>query len=302
MNRLPSHLADRAAEFFAFEYAFTVSSLMASTAVGLVCGALSTILVLRGLSLLGDAMGHATLPGVCLGFLAAGGQKVWGWLFAGAMLTVMAGAGIVALLSDRPRTRNDATIGIVLSVFFGFGIVLLSGIQASPTGSQSGLDAFLLGNAAGVSRTESIALMGLALLVLGALVLFHRVVSVATFDPIYAASIGLPEKPLHWIFLALLSVVVVSSLQAVGVVLVAAMLIIPGSTALLVSRKLTHATAASATAGALAGALGAFLSFAFEGVGTGPAMTLVAAFVFFVVLLGSRARVVVQRLRAGESL
>ncbi len=278
---------ERTSEFWSMQYEFVAWALASSVAVGLLCGLVGTFLVLRGMSLLGDATGHATLPGVCIGFLVAGGQKVMGWLLAGALLTGLLATWLVGFLSRRPRTRPDAAIGTVLSVFFGAGIVLLSYIQASPTGAQTGLNDFLFGNAAAVSPGHALGVMTLALVAVIAVFSFRRVLSVAIFDRVFAESVGIPVSWVDYGLLGTLGLAVVASIQAVGVVLVSAMLIIPGATAILVTSRLGHSLTLSAVLGALSGVTGTWLSFVFEGVGTGPAMTLVAAFFFVMALIFS---------------
>lgn len=277
--------AARFVEFFSFEYAFTANALMASIIVGALCGVVGTFLVLKGLSLLGDATGHATLPGVCLGFLVAGGAKVMSLLLLGALVSGFLAAVLVGLLSRGPRARTDASIGVVLSVFFGLGIVLLSYIQSSPTGAQAGLNVFLYGNAAGVDATQVASLGTLAAIVLGLIVVFRRWLVSAVFDEGFARSIGVPVRWVYFGLLAALAVAVVVSIQAVGVVLVSAMLIIPPSTALFICKRIGRVVVLSGLIGVVAGATGAATSYVFEGVSTGPAMVIIAGAIFFVALL-----------------
>ena len=269
----------RAVEFFSFEYDFAVRALLASMGVGLVCGVVGTFLVLRGMSLLGDATGHATLPGVCVGFLLVG-SKAMGALLLGALAAGFAAAVLVGLLSRGPRSRPDAAIGVVLSVFFGLGIVLLSYIQNSPTAAQSGLQSFLFGNAAGVSSVQLWWLLSIAAVLLALTAIFYRPLLVTVFDPDFARSIGVPTTLVHYALLGALSVAVVVSIQAVGVVLVSAMLIIPPSAALFLTKRLPRALVYAGLIGVASGALGAFASYLWEGVATGPAMVIVAGAFF----------------------
>ncbi len=289
--------AGRVLEFFRFEYAFTINALAASIVVGLLCGVVGTFLVLRSLSLVGDATGHATLPGVCLGFFAAGGAKVMSVLLAGALLSGFLAAVLVGVLARGPRSRSDASIGVVLSLFFGLGIVMLSYIQSSPTGAQAGLNRFLYGNAAGVDLEQVLWLGALGVAVLGLIVVFWRWLVASSFDPVFARSIGVPVAAVHYGLLGALAVAVVISIQAVGVVLVSAMLIIPPSTALFLSKRVGWVAFLAGLLGMLAGACGAVASYVFEGVSTGPAMVLVAGALFVVALLfGPRGGLVTQAL------
>ena len=285
-------------EFFRFEYAFTLNALIASVTVGALCGVVGTFLVLRGLSLVGDATGHATLPGVCLGFLVAGSAKVMSVLLAGALLSGFLAAVLVGVLSRGPRARTDASIGVVLSLFFGVGIVLLSYIQNSSTGAQAGLNRFLYGNAAGVDFAQVLWLGGVALVVVALIIVFWRWLVASSFDPVFARSMGVPVRAVHYGLLGALSIAVVISIQAVGVVLVSAMLIIPPSSALFISKRVGRVALFSAAFGVVSGASGAVLSYVFEGVSTGPAMVLVAGAIFTVALLfGPRGGIVTDIVR-----
>ncbi|MFU8806127.1 MAG: metal ABC transporter permease [Bradymonadaceae bacterium] len=275
---------ERALEFFTFRYDFVIDALGASMLIGAICGLVGTFLVLRGLSLIGDATGHATLPGVCIAFLLVG-SKSMGALLIGALISGVIGALLVGVLSRGPRSRPDAAIGIVLSVFFGIGIVLLSYIQNSPTGAQAGLGSFLFGNAAGVTRAQLFWVLGITIALASLVVVFYRPLMLTVFDESFARSIGIPTAALSAGLLGALAICVVISIQAVGVVLVAAMLIIPPSTALFLSKRLPKVLAISATVGAVSGALGAFISYIAEGVATGPAMVLVAALFFSLALI-----------------
>lgn len=295
----PSYAA-RFLEFFSFEYAFTLNALLASVIVGGLCGVVGTFLVLRGLSLIGDATGHSTLPGVCIGFLVAGGTKAMGALLLGALFSGFVATVLVGVISRGARSRTDASIGVVLSVFFGIGIVLLSYIQNSPTGAQAGLNRFLYGNAAGVASEQVLVLGGLSFVVLALVAVFWRYLVVSIFDQTFAQAIGVPVRGVYYGLLAALAIAVVVSIQAVGVVLVSAMLIIPPSTALFLSKRIAIVTGWSAAFGIVAGAMGAVISYVFEGVATGPAMVLVAGSFFALALLFGPRGGLLRRIRTGK--
>ena len=289
----------RAIEFFSFKYQFVTLALVASIVVGALCGLVGTFLVLRRLSLLGDAAGHSTLPGLAIAFLVVGSLST-GALMVGALVSSFLSALAVGLFSSGPRSRPDAAIGIVLSVFFGVGIVLLSYIQRVATTSYAGLDSMLLGNVAGITTGQLIALIVTAVVLSGATLLFYRPLSLSTFDPEFARSIGVPVRLVHYSLLGALACSVVVSVQAVGVVLVSAMLIIPGASALFWARRLPVVLGVAVIIGATSGMLGALTSYVFEGVSTGPAMVLVAsAFFIASLVLGPRQGVLVTMRRAG---
>ncbi len=269
----------RGREFFLFQYDFVAYALGASVLVGLVCGLVGTFLVLRGFSLLGDAAGHATLPGVAGAFLVVGHQNPVA-LLVGALLGGGAGALTVGAISRGPRVRADAAIGIVLSVFFGLGIVMMAYIQAMETGRQAGLEDFLFGNAAAITASQfwMLAAIGGALCLV--VVVYFRPLALMVFDEEYARTVGIRTGRLEMLLLGALSVAVVVSIQAVGVILVAAMLIIPPSAARYLSQTFKGVVLWSMALGAVSGALGALISYVFEGVATGPAMVLVATLWF----------------------
>lgn len=285
---IASQFVERAQQFVTFEYEFALYALLASMLVGLLCAVVGAFLVLRGMSLLGDATGHATLPGVCVAFVVVGAKET-GPLLIGALVAGFLASLLVGALSRGERTRPDAAIGIVLAVFFAVGILLLSYVQNSPTAAQSGLDSFLFGNAAGVTRGQLWVLAGVAAALLGGVMVSYRALVVTIFDPVFARSIGVPTNAVEYALLGALSLAVVVSIQAVGVVLVAAMLIIPASAGLFLSDRLPRVLLWSALIGLVSGALGAFVSFVFEGVATGPAMVIIAgAFFAFALVFGSR--------------
>lgn len=244
--------------------------------VGLCCAVLGVFVVLRGLSLVGDAAGHATLPGVAGGFLLAGAKSLPA-IYLGALLSAGAASILIAYLNGRPRGRPDASIGIALSFFFGLGIVLISYAQNHSSGAQAGLTGFLFGNAAGMSPGQLVALGATCTLTLIGSVLFFRLLECTTFDPTWSASVGFEPKRVNIVVMIWIAVVVVVSVQSVGVVLVSAMLVIAPTAALVGQKNLKTVLLRSALYGLISGLVGAWASFVFEGVGTGPAMVLAAA-------------------------
>jgi ABC-type Mn2+/Zn2+ transport system permease subunit len=280
--------AARAQEFMTLRYAFARDALIASVLVGALCGLVGPLLVLRRLSMLGDAAGHATLPGVAAAFLIVGAVSP-APLMLGALVAVAIAGALVSVLSAGTRVRPDAAIGIVLSVAFGLGAVLLSVIErgAAP---HAGLGDLLLGNPAGVTPGQLAALGVAALMLAGAMALGWRWLVLSTFDEGFARTSGVPVDAVRAAFVVALSVVVVVSVQSVGVVLVAAMLILPPSAALLLARRLSHVCALSMLIGAVCGAGGALMSYVQAGVATGPAMVLVGAAIFGVAALIKKVR------------
>lgn len=279
-------IATRSVEFFTFEYAFATRALLASVLIGALCGLVGTFMVLRRMSLIGDAAGHATLPGVVGAFLVTG-SKSMAPLLVGGLGSALLATWVVERVARGRRTRPDAAIAIGLAVFFGLGLVLLSVAQRSPTAAQAGLDGVLFGNAAAVTGPQLAMLAVISLALAAGVIALVRPLSLATFDPSFARAAGVPVDLVRAGVTLALTLAVVVSIHAVGVVLVAAMLITPPSTALLVTRRLPAALALSAGIGAGSGAAGAWVSFVFDGVSTGPAMVLVASAAFAIAWMGA---------------
>lgn len=271
---------DQAYRFLQMSDASVRIGAVGSILLGILCGALGSFIVLRGLSLIGDTLGHAVLPGVAVGFLAAG-AKAPGPIFIGAMAAGAAAAGCMSVATRYSRVKPDAAMGIVLSGFFGLGIVLLTRIQKMPSfGNQSGLDKFLFGQAAAMNAGDIVWLASVAAICLAVIWLFFKQFAAVSFDEIYAHSIGIPIRLFHWILMCMLTAAVVVSIKAAGVVLVSAMLVIPASTAYLLTDRLPHLTLMSAAIGAFSGLMGSFISFLGPSLPTGPLMVLCAAFLF----------------------
>ncbi len=275
----PELYLERAHEFFTFQYDFVTMAMAASVFLGGLCGLIGTFLVLRGLSLLGDAVGHATLPGLCIGFLISG-QVASPLLLVGALCSGLLGALFVGFSGRLPRSREDASIGLVLAIFFGAGIVLLSYIQQVAVTSYAGLDSILLGNVAGITSSQLWIMGGVGSVLVISVIAFYRWLLLTSFDPVFARVSAVPVRVVQYGMLAMLSTCVVLAIQAVGVVLVSAMLIIPASSARFWTCRLHYVCVFAGFFGAFSGLLGAFFSYLQEGVPTGPAMVVVASVMF----------------------
>jgi manganese/iron transport system permease protein len=259
-------------------YPFFVRGLLAAAVVGTSCGVAGTYIVLRGMAFLGDALAHGVLPGVAVGFLVGRGARrsVLGWALATAVLVAL-GIGEVG---RRGRLKEDTAIGIVFVGMFALGIALISTVR----GYAVDLAHILFGNVLGVSTTDlwiTAALGGLVVLVILA---FYKEFLVISFDPTLAATLRLPSGLYRNLFLVLVAVAVVSSLQTVGAALTLAMLVTPASTAYLLTKRLSRMMLLAAVLGAASGVLGLYLSY-YAGIASGAAVVLVATFLFLVVLL-----------------
>ncbi len=292
---MDSTTGDRLVEFFTFKYEFLLYTVSGSMLVGMLCGLLGTFMVLRRLSMMGDALGHAALPGVGIAFLIVQ-AKLLGPIVAGAAGTALLAAVTVGYITRNSRTRPDAALGLVLAGFFGLGIVLLSYIQTSPNAAKSGLQDFLFGNAAAI-RPEEVALLGgLFVVSCAAVTLLYRPLMASTFDGVQATTMGIPSQALHYGLMALVALSIVASIQSVGVVLVAAMIITPASTAYLLTDRFHWMLVLSSAIGALSGLFGALLSYLFAGFSSGPSMVVVGSVGFAIAFLFGRRGLVRRRL------
>lgn len=251
-------------------------SLLAASA-----GLIGCFAVLRRRALTGDALAHAALPGLCLGYLAVGERHLPAML-AGAFVSGILGILLIAFLRRYSRIKEDAAIGIVLSVFFGAGIVLSQMIQRWPGGSRAGLESFIFGKTAGMNSEDVYWITSLSALTLAAVLLLYKEFKLVAFDPDFARVQGWPVFPLDLALMGLLALAVVVGLPAVGVLMMAALLIIPPATARFWTDRLGVMLILSAGLGILAGLVGAALSDAHERLPTGPAIILTAT-VFFLV-------------------
>lgn len=258
------------------QYGFMRIGLATAIVVGATCSVLSCLLVVRHQALLGDAVSHAVLPGVAVGYLVAGHAGVFpGALVAGLLSTIA-----MTWLDQSTQIKLDAVMGIVFSAAFALGLAIISITR------PRGIDLFhiLFGNVLGVSPTDLATTAVAAAVVLLVTVLFFPYFHYWSFDPDGARAAGLPTVALNYIFAALLAMTIVAALQAVGIVLVVAMLITPGATALLVSRRLSRMMLGAGAAGSVAAVLGLYGSYYLD-VASGPAIVLTMTAIFALMLL-----------------
>lgn len=272
------------------------TAVLGSVFLGISCGLLGSFIVVRRLSLFGDTLSHAVLPGVAIGFLVAGYKSPVA-IFVGATVAGLLGTALVGLIKKTTHIKEDSSLGMVLAGFYGIGIVLMNRIQSLPTGTQSGLDKFLFGQAAALSVQEVWMIAGVAVAAVLLVTLFYRQFLVGSFDAGFARALGLPSGLFHYALMMLLAFTVVVSLQAVGAVLVSAMLVIPAASAYLLTDRMHRMLFIAAGFGVFSGVLGAFFSFLGNSLPTGPLMVLAASFVFGLSFFFSPRHGVVSRWR-----
>lgn len=224
---------------------------------------------LRKRALIGDAIAHAILPGVCLSFMVSGTKNPL-LLILGAFVSGWLGLILIDAIQRTTKLKSDAAIAIILSVFFGVGILLLTSIQSSGNAAQAGLDKFLFGQAAAMNRQDVYVFAGIGLLLIIVILLFFRAFKLIAFNPEYANAIGLPVKSLEVLLSTLTVLAVATGIQAVGVVLMAALLITPASGARFWTDQLPKMIFLATCFGALSAFLGAYVSYVAPSMPTGP--------------------------------
>ena len=285
---------DQARRFFSLQDPAVRYALMGSVLLGISCGLLGSFIVVRKMALFGDTLSHAVLPGVALGFMWNMSKDPLA-IFIGATLAGLAGGALVTLIGQTTRLKEDTALGLVLASFFAVGICLLTRIQKISTGNKGGLDDFLFGQAAAMGKDDVTLMLVVTLLAVLAITFFYKELLVTSFDNAFAGAVGLPVSLIHYALMLLLAFSVVIALQAVGVVLVSAMLITPAAAAYLLTDRMHVMLLLASIFGVVAGAAGAFFSFLGNNLPTGPLMVMGASLVFVLAFLFGPRHGVVSR-------
>jgi manganese/iron transport system permease protein len=255
-----------------------IRALVAAVMVGIVSAVVGSFIVLRGMAFLGDALSHAILPGLAIGYLVSGGatDSLFWWALVTAIITSM-GIGVISTNSE---IKEDTAIGIVFAGMFALGVAMISTVRSYAVD----LSHILFGNILGISESGLwlIALFGL--LILGTIIAFYKELVVMAFDPVLGTTLRLPTTLLHYLLMVLIAATIVVSLQTVGVALMLAMLITPAATAYLLTRRLPAMMAVGALFGALSGISGLYTSF-HAGVASGAAIVLISTLFFLLAFL-----------------
>jgi manganese/zinc/iron transport system permease protein len=237
----------------------TTNVMLGTALLGATAGVVGTFAVLRRRALVGDMLSHAALPGICIAFLLIGSRNFLG-LSIGALASGVLGIVLVTFLTRWTRTKEDAAIGIVLSTFFGAGIVLLSVAQRRTSGYPAGLKSYLLGEAAGIGKGDVQLIGVVALACLVVIGLLYKEFKLLSFDGDFATAQGWPAFGLDLVLMGTLAVVTIVGLPICGVILMAALVILPGAAARFWTNRLGRLLVIAALAGAGAGVIGTFLA------------------------------------------
>jgi manganese/iron transport system permease protein len=265
-------------------YGFMQRGMLAAVLVGILCAIVGCYVVLRSMAFLGDALAHAVLPGVAIAYLMGAN------LLMGALAAAVVVALLISLFSRQGTIKEDTAIGIVFAAALALGVALISSVRTYAVD----LTHIMFGNVLGVSPTDVWLIAGIGAAVLLTILAFYRQFLVIAFDPVLAATQRLPVERLRMLLLLLIALTIVVSLQTVGVGLVAAMLVTPGATAYLLTRRLPTMMMVAALIGAVASISGLYLSY-YINIASGAAVVLVATALFTAVFLFAPERGVVWR-------
>ncbi|HDC9493260.1 TPA: metal ABC transporter permease [Staphylococcus aureus] len=255
-----------------FTYQFLNRALITSIIVGIVCGTVGSLIVLRGLSLMGDAMSHAVLPGVALSFLFGIPMIV------GALITGMIASIFIGYITSSSKTKPDAAIGISFTAFLASGIIIISLINTT-----TDLYHILFGNLLAITNSAFLTTIVIGSIVLILIIIFYRPLMISTFDPTFSRMSGLNTTLLHYFVMLLLSLVTVASIQTVGIILVVALLITPASTAFLISKKLYSMMIIASLISVISSIVGLYYSYIYN-IPSGATIVL-CTFVIYIITL-----------------
>lgn len=281
-------------EFFSFSDPSIISVTLGSILITASSAVVGCFTFLKKKALVGDAVAHAVLPGICLAFILAGNKNPF-YIIIGAFATGWLSLVIIDYISNRSKIKEDTAIALVLSVFFGFGILLLTKIQHMGNAAQSGLQAFLFGKAAALVGQDLIMFSIVAAILLTTVLLFYKELKIISFDEAFAKAVGLPVKALNLLLTSLTVMAVVSGIQAVGVVLMAAILITPAAAARFWTDKLALMTFIAAMIGAFSGLAGAFVSYAAPKMPTGPWIVIIVSAIALISFFFAPAKGIVSK-------
>lgn len=252
------------------KYEFLQYALITSVIVGIVSGVIGSFIILRGMSLMGDAISHAVLPGVAMSYMLGANYMI------GASLFGILAAGLIGFVTQKSKLKNDTAIGIVFSSFFALGIIMISLAESS-----TDLYHILFGNVLAVRPSDMYTTLGVAVVVILFVIIFYKELLVSSFDPTMAKAYGLKVQVIHYALMFFLTLVAVSSLQTVGTVLVVAMLITPAATAFLLTDKLSVMIVIASSIGVISAVIGLLFSYTYN-LASGATIVLTTV-VFFII-------------------
>ena len=258
-----------------YEFHFLQNALVTAVVIGVVSGALGCFIILRGMSLMGDAISHAVLPGVAISYILGIN------FFVGAIIFGLLSSIIITFIKNNSIIKGDTAIGITFSSFLALGVILI-GVANSSTD----LFHILFGNILAVQDIDKWLTMGVSGIVLIVIILFFKELLITSFDPLMARAIGMKVNFYHYLLMVLLTLVSVTAMQSVGTILIVAMLITPAATAYLYTNSLRKMIILSSSLGAVSSVLGLFIGYSFN-IAVGSSIVITSAIIFAISFLVS---------------
>lgn len=249
-------------------YPHLARAAITAVVIGIVSGVVGSLIILRGLSLMGDAISHAVMPGIAISFFFGAN------IFVGALVSGLLAAAGIGFVATNSRLKRDTSIGIIFTAFLALGVILLARTESSVS-----LQSILFGDVLATLRSQMWQAIIIAVVIISLVVLFYKQLQITTMDPEVAKAYGFPTKTINYAVLIGLAVVTVSAVQTVGVILVVAMLVTPAATAFLLSKKFSTMMWLAAVFGMIASIFGMYCSYTFD-LQSGPAIVLVAFALF----------------------
>jgi hypothetical protein len=283
------------------QYSFVVVAI-GTMLLAMATGIIGTISILKGQSLIGDAVGHAALPGIILAFMISG-KKSSLLLMVGAIIAGIVAFILIQTISEISKIEADTAMAIILSAMFGLGMVLKSYIQGNAKyskASQSGLASYIFGQAAYILREDVIIIFTVSLISLVLFIIFYKEIKVYVFDAVYAYTIGINSKLLSLLIMIMTMILIAAGLKAVGAILISSMLITPAVTGLQWSNKYEIVLVIAAVMGAVSAFIGTLLSTIVKGFSTGPSIILIMSLLALLSVLFSPKGVIRMLINRAE--
>lgn len=288
------------------QYSFIVVAI-GTMLLAMATGIVGTISILKGQSLIGDAVGHASLPGIILAFMISG-RKSSLILMLGAIVAGIVAFLLIQIISEGSKIEADTAMAVILSAMFGMGMVLKSYIQGNPEyqgASQSGLASYIFGQAAYILREDVYIILAVSVISLALFIVFYKEIKVYVFDMVYAYTIGINSRLTSFLIMIITMILIAAGLKAVGAILISSMLITPAVTGLQWSKSYEKVLVIAAVTGAVSAFLGTFISSAVKGFSTGPSIILIMSVIaLFSVLFAPRGIVRmllnIRKMRVGK--
>lgn len=265
---------------------WAIRALIASSLVGVMCGVIGAFMVLRNMSLIGDAISHAILPGIFVAFVFVGYNSMG--FFVGTLVAALVSAVAITWIQDHVKTKNDAAIGIIFTFMFSLGVIGISYLN-NHQGVHLDLKDFLFGTIMGISDEDIILTAVVTVYALVSVMIFYRYLFITTFQATIAQTMGISVRMMHYFLMLLLSIAVVAALRTVGIILVVAMLITPSATALLITNRLKKVLLLSGIIGLLSAIIGLIAAIILD-TPPGPAMCVVATLIYFLAVFFSPSK------------